>query len=364
MDVRRYFNAGAIVTAITLVACAPAAAPGRPPAAPADAPRAETRALTTEEVATLPAGADRQRILEEGARREGQLMMYTSSTGLEAVAEAFMKKYPYVRMEIFVSRGEPLAQRTQAEARAGRLGGDVLRIDYGVWSDLKDLMIPFNSPGARFDRIPNAVVLDYTGIGFTYSKARVSPTEVPQKVEDLLLPRWRQSLGLFSPPNNYPGRWVSALLEHLGDLGARDYLRRLGDQRPYFYTQPEAAKNGLMAGEWDFAMQGITNGVTTARKGEPIGWAALDPTLLSPTVLGLTGMAPHPHAAMLFLDWALSPEGLRTFTDVQGSITQEELDRREKEGVKLPARITIQSPADHERLTEWMKLFDELVVRK
>jgi hypothetical protein len=67
---------------------------------------------------------------------------------------------------------------------------------------------------------------------------------------------------------------------------------------------------------------------------------------------------------MLFLDWSVGPDGLKTFTEIQGSITQEELDRREKEGVKLPARITIQSPTDPERLPEWSRLYDELVVRK
>ncbi len=356
--------AWALIATIALATCAPTATP-RPVADAPAAPAPLTSApLPATEVAALAVDGNRQRILEEGARREGQVVLYSTAIGLEPVIEAFTKKYPFVKAELFVSRGEPLVQRTLAEARAGRLNGDVLRIDFGVYNELKDLLVPFNSPGARFDRAPNAATLDYTGVGFTYSKTRVSATEVPQKVEDLLHPRWRQNLGLFAPPNNYPGRWVGALIEYLGEPATREFLRQLGDQRPYFYTQPEAARNGLLAGEWDLNMQGITSAVVSARKGEPIGWVALDPTTLSPTVIGLTSMAPHPYAAMLFLDWAMSAEGQRVFTEAQGSITQEELDRREKEGVRLPTRITIQSPTDAARWPEWMKLFDELVVRK
>jgi iron(III) transport system substrate-binding protein len=348
---------------VLFAACAPAAtAPASPQGqAPASAP---SQSLTVEQIANLPHGPERARLLEEGARREGRVMLYTSSTGLEPVAEAFMQRYPFIKMEIFSTRGEPLVQRTQAEAKAGRLNGDVVKSNLFVHDDLKDLMIRFNSSDARYDRVPNAASLDLTGIAFTYSKQRVAPGEVPQRAEDLLLPRWSRNLGLFSPPNNYAGRWVGSLVEHLGEQRTREYLSRLGEQRPYFYTQPEAARNGLLAGEWDVNMQGLTSAVIAARRGEPIGWLALDPTTLSPDIIGLFHGSPHPHAAMLLLDWAVSPEGQHIFTHGQGSITQEELDKREKEGVKLPARLTFQTPADVAKVDDWMRMFDELVVRK
>jgi iron(III) transport system substrate-binding protein len=364
----------ALLGSLILAACGPQAgaptAPGgasAPSGAPSGAPPgggAEGKPLTIEEIANLPIGPERQRQLEEGARREGQLMLYTTSTGLEPLIDLFQRKYPFIKMEIFATRSEPLTQRTQAEARAGRLGGDVLKTNVFAYEDLKDQLIRFNSPGAEYDRAPNAASADATGIAFSYSKPRVSPADVPQRVEDLLLPRWRRNIGLFAPPNNYPGRWVGMLIEQMGEPAARDYLRRLGEQQPYFYTQPEAARNGLLAGEWDINMQGITSAVVSARRGEPIGWVALDPTTLSPDILGLFKQAPHPYAAMLFLDWAVTPEGQHALSDTQGSITPEDLAKREKEGQKLPQRISVQSPADAPKLEGWAKLFDELVVRK
>lgn len=327
-------------------------------------PGASSKPATAADLADLPVGPDRQRILEDGARREGQLMMYTTSTGLEPAMAAFTKKYPFVKADIFVSRGDPLTQRTLNEAKAGRLGADILRIDFAIYPDLKDLFIKFDSPGAKYEAAPNVAQLDYTGIGFTYSTARVAAVDVPRKVEDLLKPRWAHSLGFFAPPNNYPGRWVGALIDQMGDQAARDFLTKLGDQKPSFYTQPQAAKTGLLAGEWDLNMQGITTGVQSVRSGEPIGWTALDPTTLSPTIIGLPRLAPHPYAAMLFLDWAVSAEGQQTFSGIEGSISQQELDAREKDGVPLPQRIHIQTPDEAGKLDGWMKLFDQLVAKK
>jgi iron(III) transport system substrate-binding protein len=290
--------------------------------------------------------------------------LYTSSTGLEPVADAFMQKYPFIRMEIFSSRGEPLAQRALAEARAGRLNGDVLKTNLFTYDDLKGLLAPFNSPGARFDRVPNAASIDYTGIVFAYSTARVAPGDVPRRAEDLLHPRWTRNIATHAPPGTFPGRWVGALIEHLGEPATRDFLRRLGDQKPYFFTDAQSSRRGLLAGEWDISTEGVTTAVRSMRAGEPIGWVALDPTTVSPDVAGLFSQAPHPYAALLFLDFAFSSEGQQLFTHAQGSITPEEIERREKEGVKLPPRITIQSPADAAKLDGWTGLYDELVVRR
>jgi iron(III) transport system substrate-binding protein len=358
------------LSTLLLLTCAPGAPAPAAPAGTGSAPAApgavasEAVPLTVEGVASLPIGPDRQRILEEGARREGQLLLYTSSSGSEPLIERFMQQYPFIKMDGFSTRSEALVQRTQAESKAGRLTADVLKSNVVVYEELKDLFTRFNSPSASFEITPNAATVEYTGIAFAYSKPRVAPADVPSTVEDLLLPRWRQAIGLMAPPNSFAGRWVGALLDHLGEPATRDYLRKLGDQRPYFHTQPEQARNGLLAGEWDISMQGITGAVTSARKGEPVGWVALDPTTLSPDFIGLFKTAPHPYSAMLFLDWLTSAEGQRALGEAQASVSPEEIQTRQKDGQRLPQRLTFQSPGDAAKLDGWTKLFEELVMRK
>ncbi len=329
----------------------------QPPSKPA-------KPLTAVEVAALALGPERQRILEEGAKQEGTVMLYTSSVGLEPIGVPFMKKYPFIKLEAFVTRAEPLTQRTLAEAKAGKLNGDVIKSNVFVQEDLKDLTVKFNTPHGVFSTTPNAANLDLTGISFVYSPKRVPAAEAPKKVEDLLLPRWKQNIGLFAPPNSYPGRWVGALVQFMGEQGAADYLKKLGDQKPLFYTQPEVGRNGLLAGEYDINMQGLTSAVISTRKGEPTQWVALDPTTLSPDSVSLFKAAPHPYSAMLLLDFMLSPEGQKIVSDTQGSITQDELDKGEKEGQKLPARISMQTTTDATKAAAWSAMFEKLVMQK
>jgi iron(III) transport system substrate-binding protein len=46
-------------------------------------------------------------------------------------------------------------------------------------------------------------------------------------------------------------------------------------------------------------------------KGGPIDWAAVEPLVGRPQAIALAKNAPHPHAALLFADFVLSPEGQR-----------------------------------------------------
>src|SRR3989304_2771841 len=45
-------------------------------------------------------GADRQQILEEGAKKEGKLSFYTTGTQAKHLVNAFEKKYPYIKVDV------------------------------------------------------------------------------------------------------------------------------------------------------------------------------------------------------------------------------------------------------------------------
>ena len=57
---------------------------------------AQTRSVA--EIANYK-GADRQKVLEEGAKREGRLMIYAIGTQAEPIYKAFEQKYPFVKVE-------------------------------------------------------------------------------------------------------------------------------------------------------------------------------------------------------------------------------------------------------------------------
>ena len=58
---------------------------------------AQAAPRTVAEVAQYE-GADRQAVLEAGAKKEGQVQLYTVGTQTQPVLDAFMAKYPFIRL--------------------------------------------------------------------------------------------------------------------------------------------------------------------------------------------------------------------------------------------------------------------------
>ena len=72
-------------------------------------------------------GADREKVLAEGAKKEGEVMLYTSLVpeDLTALAAAFEKKYG-VKLKTWRANSEKVLQRAVTEARAGRNDADII----------------------------------------------------------------------------------------------------------------------------------------------------------------------------------------------------------------------------------------------
>ena len=73
-------------------------------------------------------GADRQLVLEDGARREGRLTLYTSLNLEESqpIVEAFTRKYPFIKAEIYRASGEDVVLKLITEYRGRKFLADVL----------------------------------------------------------------------------------------------------------------------------------------------------------------------------------------------------------------------------------------------
>src|SRR5437879_13773237 len=72
-------------------------------------------------------GADREKKILEGARREREVVVYTSLNLKDSVpiVEVFERKYG-VNVQLWRSSSEKVLQRAIAEARAGRFACDIL----------------------------------------------------------------------------------------------------------------------------------------------------------------------------------------------------------------------------------------------
>src|SRR5919106_5538882 len=87
---------------------------------------AQTRSLSVAELA-LYKGADREKLLIDGAKKEGQVVFYTSNTWVAGpVSQEFERKYPFVKANVWRSDSKALLKRLTEELAAGRFIADVV----------------------------------------------------------------------------------------------------------------------------------------------------------------------------------------------------------------------------------------------
>ena len=87
-----------------------------------------SQAASVEEIA-LYNKPDRQKILAEGARKEGKITWYTSlivDQVVRPVKEAFENEYPFLQVEFFRGNSERLVQKMFAEYQGKRYEVDIV----------------------------------------------------------------------------------------------------------------------------------------------------------------------------------------------------------------------------------------------
>jgi len=104
-------------------------------------------------------GPDREKVLVQGAKKEGEVMLYTSLVpeDLSAISAAFEKKYG-VKLKVWRANSEKVLQRAVTEARAGRNDADVVETNGPQLESLyreKGLQ-PLRSPHIK-DLMPQAL---------------------------------------------------------------------------------------------------------------------------------------------------------------------------------------------------------------
>jgi iron(III) transport system substrate-binding protein len=265
-------------------------------------------------------GPDRQQILEEGARREGSLMLYTSAvdTARRPLTDAFMKKYPFIKVEVFRASNEELVPRMLEEFKANRHTFDVLETTSDSLDPLiaAGLMQAYRSP--EFAAYP-ADALDakgffapvresYVGLGFNTNLLKRE--DVPKKFEDLLEPRWKSKMAIAGSSTGI--RFVGNVLLTGGD----DLLKQLGAQDIRVQKiSGRALADLVIAGEVPLSPTIFDAHVAASRQqNAPIDWVPLEPTVVNLGIAGVAAKGPHPNAALLFADFLLSLEGQKIYS--------------------------------------------------
>ena len=263
----------------------------------------------------------RTKALINGAKAEGDLVVYSSmrQDQLSPFTQLFRKRYPFLKVTAFRVSGQRQATKVGTEFRAGRHQVDVLSaLSATAYQEKKQGIIdPYFSPERKFfpkayvDREGYFTPLYVVPIVLGYNIGQVKRNEVPQSYEDLLDPQWKRKMLL----DTDDFEWFAGLLSHFGREKGLAYMKKLAQQDLSMRRGRTLQTQLVIAGERPVGIALHGHSVLDfEEKGAPISWAILDPYMAKPNVIMLVRHAPHPHAAALYIDWALSQEGQTKIT--------------------------------------------------
>ena len=283
-------------------------------------------------------GADRATIFVEGAKKEGRLLLYSIGTQADPVYKAFGDKYPFLRIETKRNDTAVMTRLIMEEASARTFNVDALELTVGGLYPLRDagLLQPYWSPelaAYRKDAIEpgNHWVIDYESyLSLGYNTNLVSETDAPKTLDDLLDPKWQGKMAL--PGTSTLANWLGAVLKEK-DVS---FVRRLGQQKLRVYeVSARAVANLVISGEAAMSPAIFNSHVANSREtGAPIAWRALGGVYPTTDGAVIAANAPHPFAAMLFMDFVLSKEGQQIFQKLGYSTARTDLQNGDK-----PAKI-------------------------
>lgn len=274
-----------------------------------------TEAANVADIA-LYQGKDRQSKIEEGAKKEGEIVWYTSLTADDSqqLVELFEKRYPFVKIKLTRLTSERTLQRYLAEFQAGRFNVDIIDTN-NFQMELprrKGALQAFHTPSTdKYDKRflqPQGfwVASRLTMIVMGYNTRQVPPSEAPKKYEDLLDPKWKGKIAV----EREQTEWFISLMEHWGEEKGKAFFQKLGAQNPSIRSGHSQMAQLIIAGEDPLSPNAYSHHFPRAMaKGAPADWNNLEPVVGTGGVSALAKNAPHPHAAMLFLDFFFSKDG-------------------------------------------------------
>jgi iron(III) transport system substrate-binding protein len=261
--------------------------------------------------------AQRRSTLEEGARKEGEIIWYTSMglTDFPKIVGAFEKTFPYVKIRTNRLSQSSLMPKIDTEARAGRFAVDVVAsAPVEMWElKQKGFSAAYLSPELKafppgaYDPQGFWSSTEVTPLVLAFSTQLVPPEEAPRNYQDLLAPKWRGKMNFGSDEYS----WYSVMLDGMGKAKGLEFMRALARQQLHIPGGSSIMRLQLMlAGESAIAIAARGRRATEYReKGAPLDYRLLDPYPAEPNGLALMRRAAHPHASILFIDWMLSDEG-------------------------------------------------------
>ncbi len=331
-----------VVGAMVFAACAPAAAPSAAPATEQEVAQEEESQYPPEMDAWLKEAKlgpyeespQNWEEIERLAKEEGEVVVYSASSRIAKVADAFMAHYPEITVTYFDLGSVQTVEKTVLEQEAGLYNTDIVTTG-GSGQVIHELLgnnrIVNFVPDTVADEIPEeyknpVLVRVLEGIVFLYS-TEAYDAEPISNIWELTTPEWKGRVVIKTPLESLSNLMgVSTIVQHADEMAAA-YERFAGEPIQLSEGVPDAGYEfiyRLLKNDLVILKSGSKVAESSGKKGQdnpPIGITSftyiryneskdfvngvmtdLDPVqiLVYPTYTAIARQAPHPNAAKLF----------------------------------------------------------------
>ena len=322
--------------------------------------------------------ANREQMILDGARKEGQVVIYSAmivNQAMRPLSQAFMKKYPFVKMTFWRGDTEEIIAKLSAESRAKNLVADVVEgTGVGELAVEAKLTVPYFSP--QIEAMPEryrdprsqwtSTRISYYSIA--YNTRLVPPDQVPKTYDDLLDPRWRGKLAWRIGSSTGTPLFLTNIRLARGEEKATEYFRKLAAQKIINFGSGSARTlvDRVIAGEFPIALNIFAHHPLISRaKGAPVNSQLMDPVPSTTGTMIIPRGVRHPHAALLLADFILSQEGQQILANAEYFPVRPDVPPRDVLASVIPERAGVPelfvSPDKLNHYTESsQKIFDEM----
>jgi len=266
------------------------------------------------------------------AKKEGKLNAISSLDAgtFKPMMQSFAKKYPFIEVRMQEIGGPEALQRFLLELKAGTVrdidsseASSEFYLEFAAHAMKLDILsmaqkgiLGINArmvdPSAR-----NVVSVATTICSIAYNKNRIAAKAVPDKWEDFLKPEFkgRKFIADIRP------QCMASMMAGMGEEWVVKYARQIKEQEPVWLRGNARAMGALASGEQAIHQMTFYGSCVEAAKKDPtqsLMCKVLEPTpaLLRENQFVLKS-APHPHAALLFIEHMASREGQKVIDDFE-----------------------------------------------
>lgn len=322
--------------------------------------------------------ADREQLILDGARKEGQVVLYSAAIVNQAqrpLAAAFMKKYPFMKMTFWRGDTEEIVAKLSAEIRAKNVVADLVEgTGVGELAVEANLVLPYVTP--LVEAMPEhyrdprnlwtSTRVSYFSIA--YNTKLVPSDQVPKTYDDLLDPRWRGKLAWRIGTSSGTPLFLTTIRLARGEEKALGYFRKLATQKVINFGSGSARTlvDRVIAGEFPIALNIFAHHPLISRaKGAPVNSQLMDPVASTAGTMVIPKGVRRPHAALLLADFILSREGQEILANAEYFPVRPDVSAKDVMAPVIPDRagvpeLFVSSNQLNQYTESSQKIFDEM----